>query len=266
MSYRRTHPVPGGRRDSRQRTTARTRTLRQVGVTTAIVAFAVGSFASAGATTLSTSYGAESTSQDLAAVVNPVAAADPGVELTTETVEKTLKHDSVEKKDSSEMKGTKKIVSAGKDGTELVSYTVKTLDGVEVARDESLRVLVDEPTDEVIAVGTRTAPVIPQTSNAGANRALGKSMAASMYGWSGDQWSCLNALWTRESNWRTEAHNSSSGAHGIPQSLPGSKMAKYGSDWATNPATQIKWGLAYVKGRYGTPCGGWSAFQSKGWY
>lgn len=268
LSYRRTHPVPGGRRDSRQRTTARTRTLRQVGVTTAIVAFAVGSFASAGASTLDTSDSSELAAQDLAAVVSPVAAADSGVEVTTETVENTLKHGSVEKKDAAEEKGTKKVVTKGKDGSELVSYTVKTLDGVEVGRDEALRVLVSEPTDEVIAIGTRTEPkvaAIPTTSNAGANRAIGKQLAAAR-GWTGEQWSCLNALFTKESNWRHNAANPSSSAYGIPQSLPGSKMASVGSDWRTNPATQITWGLNYIKGRYGTPCGAWSASQSKGWY
>lgn len=263
MSYRRTHPVPGGRRDQRQRTTARGRTMRQVGVTTAIVAFAVGSFASAGASTLEDSPDAKMNAQDLATVVEPVAATGPDVEVTTETVENTLEHGSVEKKDPSAFSGTKKVVTQGADGTELVSYTVKTVDGVEVEREEAISVLVSEPTDEVVSVGTLS---IPKTSNSGSNRALGKTMAASLHGWSGSEWECLNALWTRESGWSSSAHNSSSGAHGIPQALPGSKMAKYGSDWASNPATQIKWGLAYVKGRYGTPCGGWGHFKSKGWY
>ncbi|WP_430867615.1 G5 domain-containing protein [Demequina aurantiaca] len=240
--------------------------MRQIVGTTAVVAFAVGSFASAGASTLNSSYDASAASLDLAAVVSPVAASDSEIEVTTETVENEIAYDSVEKDDSSEMKGTEKVVTAGVDGSEVVSYTVKTVDGVEVDRDESLRVLVDEPTDEVVAVGTRTAPVIPTTTMAGSTRTIGKSLAASIHGWSGDQWECLNALWTRESGWSASAHNSSSGAHGIPQALPGSKMATFGADWATNPATQIKWGLSYVKGRYGTPCGAWSAFQSKGWY
>jgi hypothetical protein len=85
-------------------------------------------------------------------------------------------------------------------------------------------------------------------------------------GWGDDQYSCLVALWNRESNWNVYAHNTSSGAYGIPQALPGSKMATAGADWATNPKTQITWGLGYITARYGTPCGAWSAFQSKGWY
>jgi hypothetical protein len=74
------------------------------------------------------------------------------------------------------------------------------------------------------------------------------------------------ALWNRESGWNVYASNAGSGAYGIPQALPGSKMGSVGADWATNPATQITWGLNYVQGRYGTPCGAWASFQSKGWY
>lgn len=85
-------------------------------------------------------------------------------------------------------------------------------------------------------------------------------------GWGDDQFSCLVSLWNRESNWNVYAHNASSGAHGIPQALPGEKMASVGADWETNPVTQITWGLSYITGRYGTPCGAWEAFQGKGWY
>ncbi|GLW28511.1 lytic transglycosylase domain-containing protein [Actinoplanes regularis] len=73
-----------------------------------------------------------------------------------------------------------------------------------------------------------------------------------------DQFACLNKLWNKESGWNYRAENRSSGAYGIPQSLPGSKMASFGSDWKTNPATQIKWGLDYIKKRYDTPCGAWA--------
>jgi hypothetical protein len=86
------------------------------------------------------------------------------------------------------------------------------------------------------------------------------------YGWSSSQMSCLVPLWTRESGWRVNAENSSSGAYGIPQSLPGSKMATAGADWQTNPATQIKWGLGYIQERYGSPCGAWDHSQGYGWY
>jgi hypothetical protein len=85
-------------------------------------------------------------------------------------------------------------------------------------------------------------------------------------GWGGGEFNCLVSLWNRESHWNVNSHNSSSGAHGIPQALPGSKMASAGPDWATNPKTQILWGLGYIAGRYGTPCGAWNHSQETGWY
>ena len=76
---------------------------------------------------------------------------------------------------------------------------------------------------------------------------------------------CLLNLWNRESGWRYDAENAS-GAYGIPQALPGSKMASAGADWQTNPATQIKWGLGYIKQIYGNPCGAWSFEEANGYY
>jgi len=86
------------------------------------------------------------------------------------------------------------------------------------------------------------------------------------FGWSQDQFSCLDSLWTRESNWNVHADNPSSSAYGIPQALPGSKMASAGADWATNPVTQIRWGLGYIQDRYGSPCSAWGHSQSQGFY
>jgi hypothetical protein len=81
-----------------------------------------------------------------------------------------------------------------------------------------------------------------------------------------DQFPCLDKLWKRESGWDYKARNDSSGAFGIPQALPGSKMASKGDDWETNPATQIAWGLDYIEGRYDTPCGAWNHSEDTGWY
>lgn len=85
-------------------------------------------------------------------------------------------------------------------------------------------------------------------------------------GWGEGEFNCLVALWNRESGWRVNAFNASSGAYGIPQSLPGSKMASAGPDWETNAGTQIEWGLGYIGSRYGTPCGAWAQSESAGWY
>ena len=101
--------------------------------------------------------------------------------------------------------------------------------------------------------------------NTGSNRRIGREMAAKR-GWTGDQWTCLNNLWTKESGWSSRATNASGSAGGIPQALPASKMASAGDDWRTNPATQIKWGLRYISGRYGNPCGAWRHFQNRNWY
>jgi hypothetical protein len=111
--------------------------------------------------------------------------------------------------------------------------------------------------------GTAGLPVGPPVSP-GSAQAIGKSMLAS-FGFADSQWGCLDDLWNRESGWRVNAENAS-GAFGIPQALPASKMASAGSDYLTNPATQIKWGLGYIKSVYGTPCGAWDHEESDGWY
>jgi len=85
-------------------------------------------------------------------------------------------------------------------------------------------------------------------------------------GWDEAQYACLVSLWERESHWNVNAHNAKSGAHGIPQALPGNKMASVAADWETNPATQITWGLGYIAGRYTNPCGAWASSEAKGWY
>jgi hypothetical protein len=97
-------------------------------------------------------------------------------------------------------------------------------------------------------------------------RATARTMAAERYGWGGDQFSCLSSLWEKESNWNYQAYNDSSGATGIPQSLPGSKMATAGADWQTNAATQIAWGLDYISRAYGSPCAAWGHSQATDWY
>jgi hypothetical protein len=97
------------------------------------------------------------------------------------------------------------------------------------------------------------------------NRKIGCALLLE-WGFGLDQMPCLDKLWTKESGWTTTSTNKSSGAYGIPQALPASKLGKYGSDWRTNPATQIKWGLDYIKGRYTDPCGAWSFFLSHNWY
>lgn len=99
------------------------------------------------------------------------------------------------------------------------------------------------------------------------NRDWGR-MYVTREGWSNDQWVCLEQLWTNESNWRTEAHNTSSGAHGIPQALPASKMSIIAADYLTSPETQVRWGILYIRDNYHTPCNALAFWNSHSphWY
>ena len=110
----------------------------------------------------------------------------------------------------------------------------------------------------------RTAPAVG-IPDPGSAQAIAYDMVLQR-GWNDSEYECLVALWNRESHWNVYAHNTSSGAYGIPQALPGDKMASAGADWQTNPATQITWGLGYIAGRYGTPCAAWEHSERKGWY
>jgi len=103
------------------------------------------------------------------------------------------------------------------------------------------------------------------TTPCGKNQRIGYDLASDR-GWTGRQWVCLKKLWFHESGWSKNSGSPDGGAFGIPQALPGSKMASAGSDWRTNAATQIKWGLGYISGRYGSPCSAYAHWQSHSWY
>jgi hypothetical protein len=111
------------------------------------------------------------------------------------------------------------------------------------------------------AGSSASAPAAPS----GSPQQIAAAMLGS-FGWSSSEFGCLQSLWNAESGWNPSASNPISGAYGIPQALPGSKMASAGPDWQSNPATQIKWGLGYIKQVYGSPCAAWSHEQSTGWY
>ena len=116
------------------------------------------------------------------------------------------------------------------------------------------------------AAGTGAAGTVNfPPPNPGTAQSTAYSMMASFGFDPKSEFGCLNAIWTRESGWRYNAANAS-GAYGIPQALPGSKMASAGADWQTNPATQIRWGLGYIKSTYGSPCNAWAFWQAHGYY
>ncbi|GAA1491714.1 coiled-coil domain-containing protein [Curtobacterium herbarum] len=119
--------------------------------------------------------------------------------------------------------------------------------------------------------GASSGNAYPSTDGVAVDPAAAQAYARSVlgsYGWGDDQFGCLVSLWTQESGWRANALNSSSGAYGIPQALPASKLAAAGADWRTNAQTQVNWGLAYIKSSYGTPCGAWNHEMSVNphWY
>jgi hypothetical protein len=115
------------------------------------------------------------------------------------------------------------------------------------------------------AAGPRLPAASAEPAAAGSPQQIAERMLGS-FGWSSGQFSCLDPLWTHESGWSVTAENAGSGAYGIPQALPGSKMAADGSDWQTDATTQVKWGLEYIQGTYGSPCAAWSHEEADGWY
>jgi hypothetical protein len=127
------------------------------------------------------------------------------------------------------------------------------------AKDEANRSTSRGP-----STGGNVGPIPASCQTYTGNQAIGCTLMLQA-GYGLDQAPCLIKLWNRESGWRTNASNPS-GAWGIPQAVPGNKMSSFGADWKTNPVTQIKWGLSYIKGRYKTPCGAWQHSQDTGWY
>lgn len=116
----------------------------------------------------------------------------------------------------------------------------------------------------VSRVASATAPAVG-TPDPGTAQAIARELVVAK-GQGDSEYRCLHALWARESGWNHFAQNPSSGAYGIPQALPATKMASAGEDWATNPETQIRWGLSYIDARYGTPCAAWAHSEAKNWY
>ncbi|MET0956535.1 MAG: lytic transglycosylase domain-containing protein [Cryobacterium sp.] len=132
---------------------------------------------------------------------------------------------------------------------------------------DGFTVTVPEPEPEPVVIApasSGSSAAAAATPDPGSAQAYAYGAVASR-GWGEDQYSCLVSLWNKESGWRVNAANPS-GAYGIPQALPGSKMSSAGSDWETSAATQIEWGLGYISGRYGTPCGAWGHSVDVGWY
>jgi resuscitation-promoting factor RpfB len=158
--------------------------------------------------------------------------------------------------------GHSTVVVAGRDGVRELRWAAVYVDGKLAGKTRLAAKLLRRPVTEVRHDGTKQPP-IPAS---GPPQEIARAMMAKDYGWGSDQFSCVVQMWDRESGWRTDATNPYTGAYGIPQALPGSKMASAGADWQSSASTQIRWGLGYIASRYGTPCNAWALWQSQGWY
>lgn len=175
----------------------------------------------------------------------------------------TIPYPTTSKKDPSTYQGSTTVLKAGRAGKARVTFQLVYVDGKLSGKRVVTSTVLVKPVTRVQKVGTKSVEAAA-ASNPDAARALGRTMAAAK-GWGSEQFSCLQSLWNKESGWRVSAANPS-GAYGIPQSLPGSKMATAGPNWQSNARTQIAWGLKYIGSVYGTPCAAWGHSQATNWY
>ena len=165
------------------------------------------------------------------------------------------------------LRGTSKIVRRGEKGRARNTYVMIYIDGKLAGKTLLRTVVLTKPLRQIVAVGTKKVPYAPPAPvpSPGTAKAIARNLV-SQRGWDTAQYNCLVVMWNNESSWNVHASNPSTGAYGIPQALPGSKMSTAGPDWQNNATTQITWGLGYIAERYGTPCGAWSFWQANGWY
>lgn len=183
------------------------------------------------------------------------------------TVKEEIPFETITKDVSNGSSTVNKVIQAGKNGLKEVTYKVRYKGDIEVERIELSSKVIKEPVNKIVQIQT-------VTSRSGNRLASGSVLTyqeyaatvCSSYGWSETDIECLISLWNKESGWNPYACNSSSGAYGIPQALPASKMASKGADYKTNYQTQINWGLSYISSRYGNPQNAWSHWLAKGWY
>ena len=190
-----------------------------------------------------------------------------------EVVEEAIPFETITKDVSEGAESTRnQVIQQGKEGLKRVTYKVKYQNETEIEKIKISEEIIEEPVNKIVQV---KSVVVSSRSETPARVATSGSVAEYQayakqrvyeYGWSDADFNALVNLWNRESGWQVTNKNRSSGAYGIPQALPASKMASAGSDYLTNYKTQINWGLSYIKSRYGSPSNAWSAFKSKGWY
>ena len=174
------------------------------------------------------------------------------IEIPFETITKEVTSGNGEK--------VNKVVQEGQNGIKEITYKVKYKNDIEIERTQISEVIIKEPVNKVVQVTLKVS------SRAGAAAQAYAQQKCYNYGWSDEDYYNLVLLWNKESRWNMYAQNRSSGAYGIPQALPASKMASAGSDYLTNYQTQVNWGLNYIRQRYGNPSAAYAHSQVKGWY
>lgn len=180
-----------------------------------------------------------------------------------ETVTKNVANGASETKDQ--------VLQEGREGKKEVTYRVKYQNDVEIERTEVSSVVLEEPVNKIVQVRAKQTTSRSSSGRTYISGSVAEYQAyararCSAYGWSTADFNCLVALWNKESKWNPNAYNSGSGAYGIPQALPASKMATAGTDYRTNYKTQINWGLSYISSRYGSPSAAWSHSKSEDGY
>lgn len=148
--------------------------------------------------------------------------------------------------------------------TRLTAAQLAARRGVEVSRSDRRQAL-DPAKAAALSPAGDTAVTVTRDVSTGDPHEIARALLPE-FGFGSDQMACLDPLWEGESGWRVTANNPYSSAYGIPQALPGSKMASAGPDWETSAETQIRWGLGYISERYGSPCSAWGFKQGHGWY
>ena len=212
---------------------------------------------------------------------------ESGIETTLDTIldaysqvtekiveeEETIPFETITKDVSDGASSTKnKVLQEGVEGKKKVTYKIKYQNDTEIEKNKISEEIIQEPVNKIIQVSSNVITSRSEGTTRGkitgtvAEYQEYAREACKNYGWSDGEFGALVKLWNRESGWNPNTRNSSSGAYGIPQALPASKMASAGSDYMTNYKTQIRWGLSYISSRYGSPSSAWSYFQSNGWY
>lgn len=193
--------------------------------------------------------------------------------IVKETIEIPFETITREVASSEEGEKVNRILQEGQNGIKEITYKIKYQNDVEIERTQISEVVIKEPVNKIVQVSVQ-----PSSRASAANRIQGGASAQVAecqayakqrcmdYGWSDEDYYSLVVLWNKESHWNMYAQNRYSGAYGIPQALPASKMATAGSDYLTNYETQINWGLNYIYHRYGNPTKALSYSNARGWY